>query len=210
MSYYNTLHLYNSKEEAEAAYNEYLTNHKRNIIMAYDKYHKALGEYLHIDVDRLHTLVVAHDNSKLLSKEEIYGHMIQYYPYINDGVDLNKYGLRRSIFEKALLHHYHNNPHHPEYWVIFRDNSMVATVMDNIYLAEMILDWCAHQADNRGTVYDYWFNNRASKYINYDNIKQIDFIVDNILGDDSDIPFLNSPMTFNLGAKKNNTHTSGK
>ena len=180
MSYYNTLHLYNSKEEAEAAYNEYLTNHKRNIIMAYDKYHNALGEYLHIDVDRLHTLVV------------------------------DKYGLRRSIFEKALLHHYHNNPHHPEYWVIFRDNSMVATVMDNIYLAEMILDWCAHQADNRGTVYDYWFNNRASKYINYDNIKQIDFIVDNILGDDSDIPFLNSPMTFNLGAKKNNTHTSGK
>lgn len=203
MSYYNTLYVYDSKEKAIEAYNEYLSNHKANILLAYDKYGKALSEYLKIDLDHLKVLCTAHDNSKLLNDEEIYGYMMQYYPYKDDGVSLDKYGLRRSIFERALLHHYHNNPHHPEYWVMFKDNSMVATVMDNIYLAEMILDLIAHQADGRGTVQEYWFNNRASKYINYDTVKQIDHIVDNILEkDDSDLNLLDSPLSMNLGRKK--------
>lgn len=202
MSYYNTLYIYEFEKDAVEAYNEYVSAHKKNILLAYDKYGQRLADYLKVDLEHLKVLCTAHDNSKLLNEEEIYGYMMQYYPYKGDGVDLEKYGLRRAIFEKALLHHYHNNPHHPEYWIIFKDNSMVATPMDNIYLAEMMLDWVAHESDGRGNVHGYWFNNRATKYINYDTVKQIDFIMDNILEeDDSDIPFLDSPKTINVGKK---------
>lgn len=195
---YSDLYVYDTRELAEEAMMEYIRNHKKNIELAYDKYRVLLARELQVDQDRLGTLILSHDNSKINNQVEHYGYLMEHYPFKDDGIGMDKYGLRKSIYEKALLSHYHNNPHHPEYWIVFRDNVMVATPMESIYIAEMILDWIAHESDGRGSVKEYWFNNRSSKLINYDTIKIIDTIIDKLDDDDSDIPFIESPLTKNI------------
>ena len=195
---YTDMYVYDSKEESMKALNEYISNHKINVEKSYDKYRDLLVNELHIDADRLGSLVLAHDNSKLINPDETYGYLMEHYPYKDDGIGMESYGLRKSIYEKALLSHYHNNPHHSEYWIVFRDNAMVATPMEPIYIAEMLLDWIAHESDGRGSVKSYWVNNRANKLINYDTIKILDRLIQKLDDDDSDIGFIDSPLTMNI------------
>ena len=48
----------------------------------------------------------------------------------------------RNEFDKAWLHHIHNNPHHWQYWVLLKDDGDIGVLdMPTNYIIEMICDW---------------------------------------------------------------------
>ena len=49
-------------------------------------------------------------------------------------------------FNKAWLHHIHNNPHHWQHWVLINDDPNEGEIildMPDVYIIEMICDWWA-------------------------------------------------------------------
>lgn len=66
-----------------------------------------------------------------------------------DAYDAYFYGGNRSYevvqdFNKAWLHHIHENPHHWQHWILINDdpeNGEIILDMPNEYIIEMISDW---------------------------------------------------------------------
>lgn len=49
---------------------------------------------------------------------------------------------QKDAFEFAWLHHKHNNPHHPEYWMdVNKGGDVTILEMPQHYIAEMVADW---------------------------------------------------------------------
>lgn len=75
-----------------------------------------------------------HDQSKFTPEE--------YGPYDAYFYGNNKSYRIKQRFNKAWLHHIHNNPHHWQHWVLINDDEKTeALVMPYHYTIEMILDW---------------------------------------------------------------------
>lgn len=183
MNDYSNIKRYPSYEEARKAYFEELDHHDRLIKEAFDKYGELLADTLGVDVNKLKQLVNIHDRSKYEVEDEINGFMANYFAYDGDGIDEEYYGLRRAIYEKGLLSHFHNNPHHPEFWVFIKAGEWAfeAKPMDSIYICEMLLDWIAYKNMlNIRSIKDYWVSTRSTKYIHKDTIKIIDTLVNMI------------------------------
>lgn len=77
----------------------------------------------------------------------------------------------------AWRQHVETNPHHPEYWGSINE-------MPRIYVAEMVCDWYARQAE-MGTDFRGWIKDDASKKydfsLNGKIYKQIKFFVEMLL-----------------------------
>ena len=66
-----------------------------------------------------------------------------------DGYDCYFYGVKderpetQEKFDRAWLHHIHNNPHHWQHWVLVEDDSGSPKTIKipEIYLVEMVADW---------------------------------------------------------------------
>jgi len=145
-----------------------------------------------IDIKELTHNITEHDMSKLRNNDEINGYIAHFFPYKDDGLPLVNYGLRRCIYEKGLLSHYHNNQHHPEYWVVIRDNTLSPTPMRKLYVAEMLIDWIANQSDGRLPVKEFWKMDRSRKFIHHDTIIDIDRGVDSLDDNDNDLELINT------------------
>lgn len=187
MSEYSNRKWYDSLADAKAAYFEYLDKHHEYILKAFDKYGKKLSDALDVDISKVKELVDIHDQSKKESEDEINGYISHFYPYKNDDIGEESFGLRRAIYEKGLLHHYNSNPHHPEFWIYVNvdKSKMEAKPMDGIYIAEMLLDWIAFSmVGGCKSVEEYWKHNRASMYIHHDTVKIVDRLVDMITEDE--------------------------
>lgn len=172
------VHIYETKEESLKAYNISVKNHKENIRKAFDVFGKLFCDALELNVDDLEALINIHDNSKMIDKDEIDGYLIQHFPYKDSNIPFDSYGLRRCIYEKALLNHYHSNPHHPEYWVMIKNNSLLPMPMEKIYICEMILDWIANSVDEKDNAKEYWRLNRSRKFLHHDTVDIIDKLID--------------------------------
>ena len=172
------VHIYENKEDSLKAYNISIKNHKENIRKAFDVFGKLFCDALELNVDDLEALINIHDNSKMIDKDEIDGYLIQHFPYKDSNIPFDSYGLRRCIYEKALLNHYHSTPHHPEYWVMIKNNSLLPMPMEKIYICEMILDWIANSADGNDNAKEYWRLNRGRKFLHHDTVDIIDKLID--------------------------------
>lgn len=172
-------HRYKNEADAKAAYFEYVIKHKEAIKRAFREYGDKFTDCLGVDINKLRDLISVHDDDKLVVDDEINGFIANFYPYEGDGIPDDAYGLRRAIFEKALLAHYSRNPHHPEYWSFIENNKLDAKAMEPIYVCEMILDWIANET-NKGSLptSQYWRLNRSSKYLHPDTVKMIDIVMD--------------------------------
>lgn len=116
--------------EHERKYNNYIKEHRANIVKGLEWFEENLPEYLTSEIYRL---VENHDMSKL--SEEEFSPYAEYF-YL-DGEDKNS-----DAFDYAWLHHIHNNPHHWQYWVLINDeDGTKALEMPKEYVIEMILDW---------------------------------------------------------------------
>lgn len=71
----------------------------------------------------------------------------QWFPYINyfysKDSPSGKFNPRiKRRFEFACLEHQHNNPHHWQHWILWRNNGeMKVLPMPEIYRKEMLADW---------------------------------------------------------------------
>ena len=140
-------------------YNEYIKDHKENVRKAY--------EWLRTNIPSLfqnpnlqfecEALISSHDNSKFIKEEY-------------DAYDAYFYGGNRSYevveeFNKAWLHHIHNNPHHWQHWVLINDNPDEGEIildMPDHYIIEMICDWLsfAIAKDHIGEIFE-WYDAHA-------------------------------------------------
>lgn len=121
------------------AYDLYLQGHRANVARGVKWLEENLPDlflvYEYVDVNKI---INEHDASK--NDPEEY-----------DAYDNYFYGRNRSFavveyFNKAWLHHIHNNPHHWQHWVLINDEAKEGTTcieMPYPYVIEMICDWWA-------------------------------------------------------------------
>ena len=119
-------------------YDEYIEEHKSNVWEAFDWLHTNIPELT--DEDTWHEAerlcAWMHDDSKYDKAEY-------------DAYDAYFYGGNKSYevtqeFNKAWLHHIHENKHHWQHWVLINDdpnNGEIILDMPNEYIIEMICDW---------------------------------------------------------------------
>lgn len=81
-------------------------------------------------------VMISHDQSKSTTFEY-------------EAYDAFFYGKNKSYavvqnFNKAWLHHIHNNPHHWQHWILINDDPEEGTILIEMpyeYIIEMICDW---------------------------------------------------------------------
>lgn len=120
-------------------YNRYLDQHRRNVRRGWEFLVDNLPDlFSKVDLHTMKTQILNHDASKN-SPEEY------------DAYDRYFYGDNKSFrvvqdFQKAWLHHIHENPHHWQHWVLVNDEpdeGEVALEMPYECIIEMICDWWA-------------------------------------------------------------------
>lgn len=117
-------------------YDEYLDEHKANVIKGFEWLKENLPEIFEDDLDIYEEHMKRHDLSKYVQDE--------YDPY-----DKYFYGKNKSFevvenFNKAWLHHIHNNRHHWQHWVLINDDPDKGEIildMPELCIIEMICDW---------------------------------------------------------------------
>ena len=134
-------------------YNDYLYNHKENVIKTYE-----FMELNNIIPLELQSLVKQHcsehDESKW--KDEEYTAYADYWNRKEHTKDvLLNYNL-------AWNHHIHNNPHHWQYWVsIKNDGEYKILDMPDEYIYEMLADWGSFKyTDTNKTAYKWYSKNK--------------------------------------------------
>lgn len=137
-----------------AKYDEYLNNHIRNVGRGLSWLIVQLPEVLDgFDSDYLGELISNHDKSKWNTEE--YDAYDKYF-YSDEDVT--------EEFDKAWLHHQHNNPHHWQHWLLHNDDgSVTALEMPKEYVIEMFCDhWAFSWAKNNFyEIFDWYADNKA-------------------------------------------------
>ncbi len=120
-------------------YDRYLDQHRRNVRRGWEWLVDNLPDlFTKVDLHAMKTQILNHDASK--NSPEEYAAYDRYF-----------YGGNKSFrvvqdFQRAWLHHIHENPHHWQHWVLNNDEPEEGEVileMDYIYIIEMICDWWA-------------------------------------------------------------------
>ena len=121
-----------------AEYDLYIKEHIENLKKGLEWMYENLSDKLINGKKMIEAMMNAeeHDRSKY-DKEEY------------DAYDAYFYGPERTpevveAFQKAWLHHQHNNPHHWQHWVLVNDEpneGVKALEMSDEYIYEMIADW---------------------------------------------------------------------
>lgn len=160
-------------------YDRYLSNHISAVQQAYEEIFKELllteSDLTVEDINKLEDNIKNHDNSKYYDEE--------YYPYLHWFYPENNEEKNRIEFDYACLHHYHNNPHHWNHWILNDDedkNTDRVLDMPEIYVIEMLCDWSSFSKKNpESTAYKWWVDNQdkmkmtentktlVNKYIEY-------------------------------------------
>lgn len=146
-------------------YDEYIMEHKSNVLRAYDWLRQNLSMMTSQDIWDLveWQCTNGHDYSKT-SKEE-YDAYDRYF-YARGGVGRSFKATKD--FEYAWLHHIHNNPHHWQHWVLISDESeegIKILDMPTNYIIEMICDWWSFswKSQNLMEIFD-WYD-KHKKYM---------------------------------------------
>lgn len=123
-------------------YDNYLKEHIGNVEKGYEWMKKHLPKEIFDGVvENDEWNLGLHDLSKY-GKDE-------YEAYDNYFYSGNKDDVRvKDAFNKAWLHHIHNNPHHWQYWVLIEDDpengeDYICIEMPKNYIIEMVCDWWA-------------------------------------------------------------------
>ena len=152
-------------------YDLYLNNHKLNVMTAFSWLYKYV-----LDSDFIANWIVGavasniknHDESKY-SKEEYNAYDDWFYSEKRD----------RKCFEenfnRAWLHHIHNNPHHWQHWILINDDAELGTIaleMPMEYVVEMICDWWSFSWEI-GNLYEIfsWYENNKDHIVLHDNTR---------------------------------------
>lgn len=142
-------------------YEEYLIEHNNNVVDGCKWLIHNLPE-IFLDNDMISEVLYLcefkHDQSKRNVEEY-------------EAYDKYFYGGNQSFevvqeFNRAWLHHIHNNPHHWQYYILLNDNpdegEIILDIPDN-YIIEMICDWWSFSW-KKGDLYEIfnWYNERKN------------------------------------------------
>lgn len=141
-------------------YNDYLDEHKKNVLKAYNWLYENIPE---LTIYMNGRDVYDHDISKY--------DLCEYIPYDNY-FHLNKDSRSYQVveeFKQAWLHHIHKNPHHWQYWVLVNDEAeegVEALDMPMTLIIEMVCDWWSFsfKDGNLEEIFD-WYDKHKSTMI---------------------------------------------
>lgn len=159
------------KDAKSIEYHGYINEHRENVVKAYYTLRNIETillsgiKEISIDVlDKLFRRVLHHDKSKY-SDEEFEAYRKYFYP-IND-VEKRE---SKDDFDLAWKHHYLNNDHHWEHYVI---NDDIGEDSDDNYnpipidaLLELVCDWMAMGIKFNNTAIEYYNKNKETIYFN--------------------------------------------
>ena len=169
----------------EELYAAYIKDHVAKVRKSFDERGEMLRRVLylsHDDMAELAKRVAKHDESKW-SVEEFPQYRNYFYPAENEVK--NDEG-----FAAAWKHHYENNDHHPEYWV----KNGVATKINVLALAEMILDWEAMARALGGNPRVWFRDSRANLNINAEQDKYLTLILGVLYNEDLNLKEYRNPI----------------
>ena len=156
-------------------YDEYLEHHIQGVFKSYEWLRNNVPD-LFVDPNlklKCDYLISNHDKSKY-DKEE--------YQAYDDYFYGNRSYKVVQDFNKAWLHHIHNNPHHWQHWVLINDDPKEGTIcieMQYNYVIEMICDWWAFSwAKESLTEIFKWYDEHKGYMKLHDNTRKA---VENIL-----------------------------
>lgn len=135
-------------------YDSYIAEHKQAVQRAYDWMALEIGKELDADaLTKTAFNIRNHDQSKWSGEE--YG---PYDIYFYGG---NKSAAVKEAFNRAWLHHIHQNPHHWQHWVLLEDDEpdgYICIEMPLEYVYEMICDWWSFswRGGNLLEIFDWW------------------------------------------------------
>ena len=163
-----------------AQYDEYLKNHINAVATAakWMLNHLTLADetLTDIEAEALLVRVECHDRSK-------------YGPFEYGAYDEYFYGDRdEDKFNRAWLHHIHNNEHHWQYWVLIMDDGdtgekgkVVALEMPKVFVWEMVADWWSFSwRSGKLTEIFEWYDSHKDGIILHENTREL---VEAILGE---------------------------
>lgn len=138
-------------------YDNYIDQHCDNVLKGFDWLKENLSElFVNYNIGEIEWTIWAHDESKKSSEEY-------------DAYDKYFYGNNKSYavvqdFNRAWLHHIHNNPHHWQYWILINDDPDSGSIVLDMpykYIVEMICDWWAFSW-TKGNLYEIfdWYDGR--------------------------------------------------
>lgn len=153
--------------EKDYEYFDYIVEHKRNLMKAFDLLIKAEGycnschggDLALITKEEFKVLrdnILNHDLSKF-SSEEFYDYRKQFFP-------IDEKEKSDANFKDAWEHHYKNNPHHPE----FHNEKM-----SKMQMLEMCLDWVAMSLKFKDNPLAYFKEKRKKLEIEFE--EKIDY-----------------------------------
>lgn len=116
--------------------------------------------------------LIIHDYSKFSSAE--------WGPYVESFYSGRPREETKAAFQRAWLHHMHNNPHHWLYWVLMHDNGTKSALeMPDSLIKEMVADWMGAGRAITGSwdIAEWYEKNKQTMYINYATMNKIDDIL---------------------------------
>ena len=163
------------------AYNEYLIDHISGVKEAYKWLKKNFPEYFDFTPESPGWSIEYHDESKYSGEE-----YAAYDAYFYGG---NKSYKVVQDFNKAWLHHIHENPHHWQHWLLFEDDpdrngSYICIEMPREYVLEMISDWWSFSW-KKGDLYEIfnWYeDHKGIMQLHKNTRKLVEEILDRMRG----------------------------
>lgn len=152
-------------------YISYLRDHEYNVKRSYKWLIENTPEIKNIIPDDelvkfdLDKIIAWHDDSKygLGTEEPYYSLFAEFNEYANYFYGEDDSEKTKSNFDLAWLHHQHVNPHHWQYWVLFKDDGTTVTIdMPVTFIIEMFCDhWSfSWKNNNLYEVFDWYEKNK--------------------------------------------------
>lgn len=157
-------------------YMDYIEEHRNNVKKAYEFISEKIiqncsDNIILTTIDSLKEEIESHDESKY-SSEEFDAYRRKFFPTSLEQLqeDENKLKEMEEEFEKAWLHHFSNNDHHPKFWCyvkkedgkyVLSKDKLEPLDMNLSSILHMICDWEAMSIKFNGYTID-WYIHKAT------------------------------------------------
>lgn len=161
-------------------YDEYLSKHVGGVLNAANWMLRNLNVFDGMTDEEawaFKNAVFNHDTSKYSSEEY-------------DAYDAYFYGNKdEDAFNRAWLHHIHNNPHHWQHWLLMNDDGkyrdpdkVIPLEMPKVYALEMVADWWSFswRTGNLEEVFDWYEEHRDNIILHPKTREFVEAVLDEI------------------------------
>lgn len=175
--------IFNNKEDAVKEYNNYILQHKHNVIKSWNKIQIKLYNHPFVKDKYINWYITklcnTHDDSKY-SIEEFEPYRKYFYPTTED-IDKD---IIQKEYDDAWVHHYTHNPHHWEYWANYDENKERETLrfIREAYIVERVCDWMAMSIFQEGhdNCLEWYYNNKKEMVMIPDDERFLETVLHNM------------------------------